>query len=124
LSSRQLDLIRFGDNAARSLGQRVNLVRGLMILLCVLLSGAAAAAAGLISFVGLIAPHMARRIVGPAHAKLIPVSALIGATLVVAADLAGRSIIAPAQLPAGIVTALIGAPFFAYLLWGRRHVPA
>jgi iron complex transport system permease protein len=95
-----------------------------MILLCVLLSGAAAAAAGLISFVGLIAPHMARRIVGPAHAKLIPVSALIGATLVVAADLAGRSIIAPAQLPAGIVTALIGAPFFAYLLWGRRHVPA
>jgi iron complex transport system permease protein len=124
LSSRQLDLIRFGDNAARSLGQRVNLVRGLMILLCVLLSGAAAAAAGLISFVGLIAPHMARRIVGPAHAKLIPVSALIGATLVVAADLAGRSIIAPAQLPAGIVTALIGAPLFAYLLWGRRHVPA
>lgn len=124
ISSRQLDLIRFGDNAARSLGQRVNLVRGLMILLCALLSGAAVAAAGLISFVGLVAPHIARRIAGPAHARLIPVSALIGATLVVAADLAGRSIIAPAQLPAGIVTALIGAPFFAYLLWGRRHVPA
>jgi len=124
MSSRELDLIRFGDGAAQSLGQRVNLVRGLMILLCALLSGAAVAAAGLIGFVGLVAPHMARRLVGPAHARMIPVSALIGATLVVAADLAGRTIIAPAQLPAGIVTALIGAPFFAYLLWRRRHVPA
>lgn len=123
LSSRELDLIRFGDNAAQSLGQRVNLIRALMILLCTLISGAAVAAAGLIGFVGLVAPHMARRLVGPAHARLIPVSVLIGAALVVAADLAGRTIIAPAQLPAGIVTALIGAPFFAYLLWGRRNVP-
>ena len=121
---RELDLIRFSDQAARSLGQRVNLVRAALILLCTLLSGAAVATAGLIGFVGLVAPHMARRLVGPAHAKLIPVSALIGATLAVAADLIGRTVIAPAQLPAGIVTALIGAPFFAYLLWGRRHVPA
>lgn len=124
LSSRELDLIRFGDSAAQSLGQRVNLVRAFMILLCTLLSGAAVAAAGLIGFVGLVAPHMARRLVGPAHAKLIPVSALIGAALVMAADFVGRTVIAPAQLPAGIVTALIGAPFFAYLLWGRRHVAA
>lgn len=124
LSSRELDLIRFGDNAAQSLGQRVNLIRALMILLCTLISGAAVAAAGLIGFVGLVAPHMARRLVGPAHARLIPVSALIGAALVMAADLVGRTIIAPAQLPAGIVTALIGAPFFAWLLWGRHHVAA
>lgn len=124
MSSRELDLIRFSDQAAQSLGQHVNPVRALMILLCTLLSGAAVAAAGLIGFVGLVAPHMARRLVGPAHARLIPVSALIGATIVMAADLAGRTIIAPVQLPAGIVTALIGAPFFAYLLWGRRHVSA
>jgi len=124
MSARELDLIRFGDSAAQSLGQRVNLARALMILLCTLLSGAAVAAAGLISFVGLVAPHMARRLVGPSHAKLIPASALIGAALVMAADLVGRTIIAPAQLPAGLVTALIGAPFFAYLLWGRRHVAA
>lgn len=123
MSSRELDLIRFGDQAARSLGQRVDTVRALMIVLCTLLSGAAVAAAGLIGFIGLVAPHMARRLVGPAHARLIPVSALIGATLVMAADLAGRTVIAPVQLPAGIVTALIGAPFFGYLLWGRRHVP-
>ncbi len=124
LSSRELDLIRFGDNAAQSLGQRVNLIRALMILLCTLLSGATVAAAGLIGFVGLVAPHMARRLVGPAHARLIPVSALIGASLVMAADLVGRTVLAPAQLPAGIVTALIGAPFFAYLLWGRRNASA
>lgn len=124
LSCRELDLIRFGDHAAQSLGQRVNLLRGSMLLLCTLLSGAAVAAAGLIGFVGLVAPHMARGLVGPAHARLIPIAALIGGALVMAADLVGRIIIAPAQLPVGLMTALIGAPFFAYLLWGRRHVPA
>lgn len=122
-ASRQLDLIRFGDQAAQSLGQRVDLVRAGMILLCTLLSGAVIAAAGLIGFVGLVAPHLARQLVGSAHARLIPVSALIGAVLVMAADLAGRTVIAPVQLPAGIVTALIGAPFFAYLLWKRSHAP-
>ncbi|MCO5152181.1 MULTISPECIES: iron ABC transporter permease [unclassified Shinella] len=122
MSAGELDLIRFGDNAARSLGQRVDLVRGLMIVLCTLLSGAAVAAAGLIGFVGLVAPHIASRLAGPSHARILPIAALSGAILVVASDLLGRLVIAPAQLPAGIVTGLIGAPFFAYLLWGRRHV--
>lgn len=122
MSAGELDLIRFGDNSARSLGQRVDLVRGLMIVLCTLLSGAAVAAAGLIGFVGLVAPHIASRLAGPSHARILPIAALSGAILVVASDLLGRLVIAPAQLPAGIVTGLIGAPFFAYLLWGRRHV--
>lgn len=122
MSAGELDLIRFGDNAARSLGQRVDLVRGLMIVLCTLLSGAAVAAAGLIGFVGLVAPHIASRLAGPSHARILPIAALSGAILVVASDLLGRLVIAPTQLPAGIVTGLIGAPFFAYLLWGRRHV--
>jgi iron complex transport system permease protein len=121
LFARELDLIRFGDLSARSLGQPVDLVRGLMIVLVTVLSGAAVAACGLIGFVGLIAPHMARRLVGGAHSRLLPVAALIGACLVVAADLAGRIILPPVQLPAGIVTGLLGAPFFAYLLWIRRH---
>ncbi|KRA99760.1 iron ABC transporter permease [Devosia sp. Root685] len=121
---RQIDLIRFGDDVAASLGQRVNLVRAGMILLCTAISGATVTVAGLIGFVGLIAPHLARRMVGPGHALLIPASALVGGLLLMAADLVGRTIIAPVQLPAGIVTALIGAPFLAYLLWGRRHVPA
>lgn len=123
LVARELDLVRFDDHTARGLGQRVDLLRALMILLCTLISGAAVAAAGLIGFVGLIAPHLARRLVGPAHSRLIPAAALTGGALVMAADLLGRTVIAPAQLPAGLVTALIGAPFLSYLLWGRRHVP-
>lgn len=121
LATRELDLIRFGDMPAKSLGLRVDLVRGLMIVLVTVLSGAAVAVSGLIGFVGLIAPHIARRLVGGSHSRVLPVAALIGACLVVAADLAGRIILPPVQLPAGIVTGLLGAPFLAYLLWVRRH---
>lgn len=121
LSARELDLIRFGDNPARSLGQPVDRVRALMIVLVTLLSGAAVAVSGLIGFVGLVAPHIARRLVGASHARMVPVAALLGACLVIGADLIGRTVMPPVQLPAGIVTGLIGAPFFVYLLWGRRH---
>lgn len=121
MASRELDLIRFGDDAAKSFGQPVDRTRGLMIVLCTLISGAAVAAAGLIGFVGLVAPHVAGRLVGPSHSRILPVAAFCGAILVVAADLFGRLVIAPVQLPAGIVTGLIGAPFFASLLWKRRH---
>lgn len=121
MASRELDLIRFGDNSAKSLGQPVDRIRGLMIVLVTVLSGAAVAVSGLIGFVGLVAPHIARRLVEASHARIFPVAALVGACLVVAADLLGRTVIAPAQLPAGIVTGLVGAPFFAYLLWGCRH---
>lgn len=120
-TTRELDLIGLGDLPARSAGQRVDLIRGLMVALCTAMAGAAVSAAGLIGFVGLIAPHVARRLAGPSHARLVPVSALLGGALVMAADLVGRTIAAPVQLPAGLLTALIGAPFFAYLLWGRRH---
>ncbi|MGX1309586.1 iron complex transport system permease protein [Amorphus suaedae] len=123
-SVRQLDLVRLGDDAAHGLGQRVNLVRALMIVLCTLISGAAVAVAGLIGFVGLIAPHVARRLVGPMHARVLPVSALIGALLVAAADFLGRTALGSVQLPAGVVTALIGAPFFGFLLWRHRHAGA
>ncbi|MBB4105200.1 FecCD family ABC transporter permease [Allorhizobium borbori] len=121
LATRQLDLLRFGDDIAASLGQRVNLGRALLILLCTAISGATVAACGLIGFIGLIAPHVARKMAGAGHARLIPASALVGGLLLMAADLVARTVMAPAQLPAGIVTALIGAPFLGYLLWGRRH---
>lgn len=123
-SSRQLDLIRLGDPIARGLGQHVSLVGMFLIVLCTVISGAAVATAGLVGFVGLIAPHLARRLVGPMHRQVIPVSALIGALLVMSADLAGRTIMAPVQLPAGIVTALVGAPFLGFLLWKYRHAAA
>ncbi|WBU53937.1 iron ABC transporter permease [Paracoccus sp. SCSIO 75233] len=121
LLARELDLIAFGDTVAQGLGQRVDTVRGLAVLICALLSGAAVAAAGLIAFVGLAAPHIARRLVGHPHRRLIPASALIGALLVLSADLAARRIMPPIQLPVGLFTALLGAPFFGYLLWRRRH---
>ncbi|QDG94494.1 iron ABC transporter permease (plasmid) [Rhizobium sp. NIBRBAC000502774] len=124
LSARQLDLLRFGDDVAASLGLRVNLGHALLILLCTAISGATVAACGLIGFIGLIAPHVARRMIGAGHGHLIPASALVGGLLLMAADLVARTVIAPAQLPAGIITALIGAPFLGYLLWGRRHAAA
>ena len=119
--ARELDLIAFGDTVARGLGQRVNAVRGGAVLLCALLSGAAVASAGLVAFVGLAAPHVARRLVGHGHARLIPASALVGAVLVLAADLVARRIMPPVQLPVGLFTALLGAPFFGWLLWRKRN---
>ena len=121
LSARELDLLAYSDDTARSLGQRVELARALMMLGCTLISGAAVAAAGLIGFVGLIAPHLARRLAGPRHGGSVPLAALLGAVLVLAADILGRTVIAPAELPAGIVTALIGAPFFGWLMWRARN---
>jgi iron complex transport system permease protein len=79
------------------------------------------AAGGIIGFVGLIAPHVARRLVGETHAWLVPASALLGAALLVLADTVARTITAPVELPVGIVTAALGGPFFLYLL-GRRRV--
>jgi len=119
--ARELDLIGFGDDIARSLGQRVQLVRAGAILATAMLAGAAVAAAGAIAFVGLAAPHIARRLAGRRHARLIPTAAAVGAILVLLADIVARSAIAPAQLPVGLATALLGAPFFGYLLWKRRN---
>ena len=124
IATRQLDLMYFDDVTVQGLGARVQLTRGFLVLVCTLISGAAVAAAGVIAFAGLIAPHLARRLVGFRHARSLPVSALIGALLVSSADLLGRTVIAPAQLPAGLMTIMIGAPFFAFLLWERRHARA
>lgn len=119
--SRELNLITFGDPVARGLGQRVNLVRGLMILATAAISGAAVAAAGLVAFVGLAAPHIARRLVGQRHEVLIPAAALCGAIMVVAADIIARRMMPPAQLPVGLMTGLLGAPFFGWILWKKRN---
>lgn len=121
LASRELNLAAFDDDIARGLGQRVNLVRGVMVLATAAICGAAVAAAGLVAFVGLAGPHIARRIVGHRHEVLIPAAALTGAILVAFADTLARSILPPIQLPVGLVTGLIGAPFFGWLLWRQRN---
>lgn len=121
LMARELDLIALGDRVASGVGQPVHLVRGAGILAVAMLAGAAVAASGPIAFVGLAAPHVARGLVGRGHRILIPVAALCGAILLVLADLAARRVLAPVQVPVGLATALLGAPFFGYMLWSHRN---
>lgn len=112
LSARSLNSLALGDDLAAGLGERVALVRGMAALGSVLLCGAATAVAGPIWFVGLVVPHLCRLLVGVDHRWLLPFSALTGACLLTASDVVGRIIARPAELDVGILTALLGAPFF------------
>ncbi|MBC9249467.1 ABC transporter permease [Pseudomonas alcaligenes] len=111
-----LNALLLGESEARHLGFDVERLKRELVLCTALGVGAAVAAAGLIGFVGLVVPHLVRLLVGPDHRVLLPASLLAGASLLLLADLAARLVLAPAELPIGIVTALIGAPFFLYLL--------
>lgn len=115
-SALKLDLLGLGDDLASGLGVAVERTRRITLLIAVLLASATVAVMGTIAFVGLIAPHIARRLVGSRHAVLLPASAGIGALLVLVADAIGRGIHPPVEIPAGMITALIGAPYFVYLL--------
>lgn len=119
--ARPLNLLCLGDDMAASLGVRVKRVRVFALLLAGALCAATVSFAGLLGFVGLIVPHMVRRIVGSDLRVAIPAGCLVGAALVVLADLGGRTLFAPSELPAGIFTAAIGAPFFLILLLARRR---
>jgi iron complex transport system permease protein len=121
LLARPLNTLTLGDDTAKGLGLRVEWQRGLLMVVSVALAAAAVAVSGTIGFVGLVAPHITRRLVGPSHEGLLPVSAMFGGALVVLADLIGRWAIAPSELPVGVVTAMIGAPYFVYLLWRSRN---
>ncbi|MCD9195132.1 iron ABC transporter permease [Streptomyces albireticuli] len=121
LNRTELDLVSLDEDTPRLLG--LDPARGRLgfLALSVLLSATAVAAAGMIGFVGLVAPHAARALVGRRHTRVVPVSVLLGAVLVCTADLVGRTVIAPAQLGAGLMTAVIGTPYFLHLLMrGRR----
>jgi iron complex transport system permease protein len=118
LLARPLDALAEGEESARSLGLRVGVAAGLVVAAASLATAAAVAAGGVIGFVGLAAPHLARPLVGGAHAWLVPAAALAGAGLLVLADTLARSVAAPVELPVGVVTALLGGPFFLTL---RRH---
>lgn len=119
-----LDAFALGDDVARSLGRRLLPTRIAGLASVTLLVGGATALVGSLGFVGLVAPHIARGIVGPAHARLLPLSALLGAALVLAADTLGRMLLAPAELPVGIVLGVVGGPVFLLLvvrLFGERR---
>ena len=114
--ARALNALLLGESEARHLGFDVERLKRELVFCTALGVGAAVAAAGLIGFIGLVVPHLMRLLVGPDHRSLLPASALAGASLLLLADLVARLALAPAELPIGIVTALIGAPFFLYLL--------
>lgn len=123
LLARGLNALMLGEAEAYHLGLPVQRIKSLAIVLVALAVGAGVAAAGVIGFVGIVVPHLVRLVVGPDHRLLLPLSALGGATLLVGADIAARLVVAPAELPIGIVTAAIGAPFFLWLLLRRAsHV--
>ncbi|QXO15775.1 Fe(3+) dicitrate ABC transporter permease subunit FecD [Vibrio ostreae] len=118
--SHALNLLTLGDERALSLGISVNRVRAAALLVAVIWTSAAVAVCGPISFLGLVAPHLARQLVGGRHQNLLPTAMLVGALLLLVADLAARIIAPPLELPAGIMTAIIGAPYFLYLLTKMR----
>lgn len=111
-----LNALLLGESEARHLGFSVEALKRELVFLTALGVGAAVAAAGLIGFIGLVVPHLIRLLSGPDHRVLLPASALAGASLLLFADLLARLLLAPAELPIGIVTALLGAPFFLFLL--------
>ena len=118
---RELDLLAFDDDTPRVLGIRIAPARLGLLAVSVVLTAAAVSAVGAIGFVGLVAPHAARALVGARHSAVLPLSALLGALLVCVADTLGRTVIAPSQLPAGLLTAVVGAPYFVWLLWRSRR---
>lgn len=117
----RLDVLSLGDDRAKALGLNTNLLRFITIIIVALLVGSSVAVAGLISFVGLIVPHIARILVGSKHKYLLPCSAFLGFILVILCDLIGRVILPTAEVPVGIILALLGAPFFLFLLFRRKE---
>ena len=119
--AKALNALLLGESEAGHLGINVEGLKRELVLCTALGVGAAVAAAGMISFIGLVVPHLVRLLAGPDHRVLLPASVLAGATLLLCADLIARLALAPAELPIGIVTAFLGAPFFLYLLLRDRH---
>jgi len=116
LLAKRLDLLSLGEKSARHLGVNVELLRIIVIVITALLVGAAVAFAGTIAFVGLVVPHLMRMLIGPAHLPLLGASVLGGSVLLLAADLVARTAIPMADLPIGMLTAIVGGPFFFWLL--------
>ncbi|GAA5345928.1 iron complex transport system permease protein [Planifilum fimeticola] len=121
IGARKLNIQELGEEIARGAGSRVQRDRLLLLAFSTALAGGAVAFAGGIGFVGLMAPHIGRRLVGPSYGALIPVSALIGGLLVMGADWIGRTAFSPLEVPAGVFTSAIGAPYFIYLLIRSRN---
>ncbi|WP_325176801.1 FecCD family ABC transporter permease [Paenibacillus alkalitolerans] len=119
--ARNVNVQQLGDDIAQGVGSSVQRHRFILLFISVALAGSAVAVAGGVAFVGLIAPHMARKMVGPVFGGVLPVSALIGGLTVLLADLAARTLFMPHDIPVGVLTSAVGAPFFIYLLYRNRN---
>ena len=117
----EMDVMTFGEEQAQTVGVNVGTVKTVLLIIAAALTGSTIAFVGVIGFVDLVAPHVVRKIFGPVHKIVIPMSALVGGTFMVFADIAARTVTAPVELPVGAVTAIIGAPFFAYIFFSRRR---
>ncbi len=118
--SRELDIMTFGEEQSKAMGVETKKVKILLIILSSVLTGVSVSIAGVIGFVDLVAPHVVRKIFGPGHRTLIPMSFLYGGAFMALSDLIARTVLSPQEIPIGAVTALIGAPFFAYVFFAGR----
>lgn len=117
---RELDIVAIDEDSPRLVGIRLERTRLTVLVIAALLAAMSVGAVGVVGFVGLVAPHAARSLVGAKHSRSIPVAMLLGAALVGLADTIGRTVVAPAQIPVGLIVALVGAPYFVWLLWRSR----
>lgn len=117
----QLNLLTLGDESAKSLGVEPERLKRRVFVITALLTGAVVSLSGMIGFIGMMVPHALRLLIGPDHRLLLPAAAVVGAAFLILADLLARSLLAPTELPVGVITALLGGPFFLYLLWQRRQ---
>lgn len=114
--SQHLNVLNLGDHTAAGLGVTVERERRTLLFISVALAGACVAVGGGIAFLGLVAPHLARKLVGPRHQGMLPVSALLGSLVLLVADMIGKNLMAPSEIPVGLVVSCLGAPYFIYLL--------
>jgi iron complex transport system permease protein len=120
IQARNINVQELGDDVAAGIGSHVQLQRLLLLIYSVSLAGAAVAIAGAVTFIGLMSPHIARKLVGPGYGGVLPVSALVGSLIMLSSDLVARTAFTPLDIPAGVFTAAVGAPFFIYLLIRQR----
>jgi iron complex transport system permease protein len=122
LHGRHLDVLSVGDDEARTLGLRPGVIRAIVVTASALAAASAVAVSGLIGFVGIVVPHVARRLAGPSYTSVLPLSLLLGAAFLVLADTLARTVLSPQELPIGVVTAFVGAPAFVWVLRATGHV--
>jgi len=118
--NRELDMMTFGEEQAKTMGVNLKRIKWILLITAAALTGSSIAFVGVIGFVDLVAPHIVRRVFGVSHRCVIPLSAVFGGTFMVLCDLIARTVVSPSELPVGAVSALIGAPFFAYIYFGKR----